>query len=552
MSQPNYGMGYTNNPGSAKLLTCESGLSPFDDIPTSQDCIDAIQSNQIDRSATDQRVHEISLQGRLFDLPGGEVRTALGASYRKNDYVYRPDSLRERDYVGDTSAGQFGIGEIDADMSVKEIYGELLVPLLRDLPGIQNLELELGARHSKYSTGRNVPTWKALLSWQPVSWMRARGGYNRAERAPNIAELYTRDSANNSGGVGADPCAVPSANTVNNVLNGTSSTPLVTLNDPINPYQAQLQALCAAQIAANGGTGTSEFDLDPNNFGRTTTYNNGIAIVSGNPDLRSEKGQTWTAGFVISSPFTHPLLSRMSSTVDWYEARIDDPIEIITAGTLAWACFNAYGDNPNYELNDPNGYCSQFERDPVVGNITLTHTPYLNRGKLVMRGVDTSLNWSAALTDMGLERAVGRLSISINANFLMDQIQAVSAGGNTRNYAGIGNAAKFRSSTNMSYSWGVNRVGVTWQYRTGTCIARFANEGCDNNVSRYPVGNTFTVTGGTRIGAVGASISVSDPLNKGPRRGTYNWNDPTQGYGTFNPFDDLGGRRWSMNLSMDF
>jgi hypothetical protein len=95
-------------------------------------------------------------------------------------------------------------------------------------------------------------------------------------------------------------------------------------------------------------------------------------------------------------------------------------------------------------------------------------------------------------------------------------------------------------------------VSVNWQYRSGTCIAVFGALGCDTSRSRYPVSNTFTVTGGTRIGVVNASLSVSNPLNKKPRNGTYQWVDPTEGYGTFNPFDDVTGRRWSMNLSMDF
>jgi outer membrane receptor protein involved in Fe transport len=436
-------------------------------------------------------------------------------------------------------------------MSVKEVYGELLLPLLKDLPLIDNLEMELGGRWSKYSTGQGVPTWKALLSWQPVSWIRARGGYNRAERAPNIAELYTAASTNNSG-TATDPCIVPSSTTVNGVIAGTSTTPVNTLNDPINPNRAKLQALCAAQIAAAGGTGNSEYDLDPNNFGRTTTYNSGVTIVSGNPNLKSEKGQTWTMGLALRSPFTHPLLSGLTSTVDWYEARIDDPIEIPPGGIVTWACFNAYGDNPDYLLDDPNGYCKNIERDPTVGNIRFTSTPYLNRGKLVMRGLDASMNWSATMADLGLESLPGRLSIGINANFLFDQIQAVQAGGTTRDYAGIGGAAPFRSSTNVGYSWDRNRVSVNWQYRSGTCIAVFGALGCDTSRSRYPVSNTFTVTGGTRIGVVNASLSVSNPLNKKPRNGTYQWVDPTEGYGTFNPFDDVTGRRWSMNLSMDF
>jgi outer membrane receptor protein involved in Fe transport len=35
-----------------------------------------------------------------------------------------------------------------------------------------------------------VTTYKVLGSWAPAEWLRIRGGYNRAERAPNMSELF--------------------------------------------------------------------------------------------------------------------------------------------------------------------------------------------------------------------------------------------------------------------------------------------------------------------------------------------------------------------------
>ena len=79
----------------------------------SQDCIDAVASNQTDRQRTNQRVHELTLQGGLFDLPAGEVRAAIGLSWRKNNYSFTPDSLRETESVYDGPMGQFGVALID-------------------------------------------------------------------------------------------------------------------------------------------------------------------------------------------------------------------------------------------------------------------------------------------------------------------------------------------------------------------------------------------------------------------------------------------------------
>jgi hypothetical protein len=68
----------------------------------------------------------------------------------------------------------------------------------------------------------------------------------------------------------------------------------------------------------------------------------------------------------------------------------------------------------------------------------------------------------------------------------------------------------------------------------------------------YEDSNSFNLTAGTIIGPVNASVTVSNLLDTKPGRGGYDIRDPKQGFGTFNPFDDFNGRRYSLNLSMDF
>jgi iron complex outermembrane recepter protein len=538
ISAPNYGKGYREeNTNAAKIITCTSGLSPFSSAPVSQDCIDAIASNQVDRNTMRQWAYEFNTQGGVVDLPAGEARAAFGASFRKNSYTFIPDSLRERDYVADTSPGQFGIGFVDAGVSVKEVYGELLVPLLANAPAVRSLELELGGRLSKYSTGQDVPTWKALLSWAPLEWMRVRGGFNRAERAPNIAELYTSPTTNTAGGP-VDPCLTTAT---------TAATQLWT-NTASNPNRAALQALCSAQIDLYGGNGGSEFQGNPGTF----TQGGGVATVVGNPALDSEKGQTWTLGVVMQSPFEHPLASRITSTVDWYEARIDAPIEVLSGTAIASACFNQNGENPTFSLDDAGGYCRLMERDPTTGALLRTTTPYANNGKLVIRGMDISTRWSAALVDMGIDSMQGTLSVSLSANLLFDQIQPLTAGGVSRDYVGLQGASKVRTNTNVSYNWGDSRVSLTWNYRLGTKSPILGTNDPDPARAGYPTTNLFNATAGTRLGPVNASFTVSNLLNTKPGRAGYLFADPSQGLGSFNPYGDTVGRRYAVNLSMDF
>ncbi len=384
-------------------------------------------------------------------LPAGEVRSAVGVSWRKSNYLYTPDSMREPEAVFDGPMGQFGVAIIDGTVSVKEIYGEALVPLLKGLPGVQNLELELGYRYSDYSTGQHVPTYKAQLSWTPVTWARFRGGYNRAERTPNIAELYTLPTTSSQLTTGADPCS------------STNGATLPKSNVATNPDRALLQALCSAQINLYGGNNSSVYHTSPN------TFNSVPAVVTfrGNPNLKSEKGDTWTAGLVLSSPWQHPLLARTTATLDWYKIKIRDPIDVLSSQLILNSCFNQDGSNPTYALNDPSGNCAKIERDPISGGVTATRTQYENIGENSVAGIDLTLRWTAAMADMGLEKLSGRLTANVAANFLTQQTQPVTVGGALQDYAGYLGASKLRTNTTVGYNWDSNRVNLTWLYHRG-------------------------------------------------------------------------------------
>jgi len=559
MTAPNYGQGFEQVGVSSKYLTCESGLGPFDQgfVP-SADCLEALSANEADRSDMTQRIYELTFQGGLFTLPAGQVRSALGATYRRNDFEFKPDSLRELDYIGDTSAGAFGSGDIDAGVTAKEIYGEALVPLLKDLPFVNSLELELGYRFSDYSTGQTVDTYKVLASWAPVEWARVRGGYNRAERAPNIAELFqTPTGSAQFSDAAVDPCRndapTPTSGLNNTTFNGRPSNQPAT--DPA--VRARLQALCSAMI----GNTASAFDADPNNF------NDGGApsiLLNGNADLRNERGDTWTIGVAFRSPFESPLLARLTGTLDWYEARVSDPIDVTRTSAIVNSCYNINGSNPDLLLDDPNGYCKLIQRDQVSGAISRVFNPYENQDKLVIRGLDVGLNWTAALTDLGFESLPGSVSVSMTGNYLMDQIQRYAGSPDKlADYAGFNGASRIRTSTGIGYNWGRHRAVVTWQYRLGTQTpTTFATTpnitGTQSpTVKRSPLFagyrtfNQINATFGTRIGPVNASLSVSNLLDTQPSWGGYDLRDPLNGFGNFSPFDDLVGRRYSLNLSVD-
>ena len=68
----------------------------------------------------------------------------------------------------------------------------------------------------------------------------------------------------------------------------------------------------------------------------------------------------------------------------------------------------------------------------------------------------------------------------------------------------------------------------------------------------YHTANLFNATIGKQLGPVNASLTINNLLDTEPTTGGYDRRDPHNGLGSFSPFSDLLGRRYSINLSMDF
>jgi len=231
---------------------------------------------------------------------------------------------------------------------------------------------------------------------------------------------------------------------------------------------------------------------------------------------------------------------------------------VLATSTIVNSCYNINGLNPTFSLNDPNGYCSLIERDPVDGGIERVYLSFDNQDRLEISGVDLALSWNAPI-------ARGNLLVNTNMNFLIDQIQRFAGSADEiADYAGFTGASKFRANTGFTYSWNRNRVSLVWTYRDATdsptTFAVTANADGSTGpelmanplLYGYDAVHLFNFVGGTTVGRVNVSVSISNLFDTKPQPGGYQLADPRRGFGSFSPFDDLVGRRYSFNLSMDF
>ena len=256
----------------------------------------------------------------LFRLPGGPIGFAIGAEYRSEDAFSAFDPLTVSGATFLNAIGAFN----PPKQEVREIFGEIRLPLLADMPFVEELSVEGAARYSDYNSAeKGVWAYNAGIVYSPVRDVRFRAAYGRAVRAPNIGDLFSTASETFLNGL-VDPCN-------QNVIND-------------NPNRVRN---CAA-----AGVPTT---LVVN--GETRPWNNtpgaGISgVQAGNPNLNPETSDSLTIGAVFQPSFVPGL----SFSVDYYNIKVKSVIAAVGSQAIINQCY----DDP-VSINNP--FCAaQFRR----------------------------------------------------------------------------------------------------------------------------------------------------------------------------------------------
>lgn len=119
---------------------------------------------------------ELKMDGSLLSLPAGDVKAALGASYRDEDYLafFPADDLRQR-FLSKVKAG----------------FAEVAVPILNGDSGVslaQALTLSAAVRHDDYNEFGSTTNPRYGISWVPMTGLNVRAAYSTSFRAPSPIE----------------------------------------------------------------------------------------------------------------------------------------------------------------------------------------------------------------------------------------------------------------------------------------------------------------------------------------------------------------------------
>jgi iron complex outermembrane receptor protein len=307
------------------------------------------------------------------ELPRAQLGSAssplafsFGAEHRDEKASLTPDEclkLAPTSCLG--GAGGYLL-PIDGGYDVKEVFMEMLVPLVDGKRGAEGLDLEFGYRYSDYDPSGSNDTWKLGLNYRPVQSLLVRMMQQRAARAPNVDELVSPvviglDNAT------LDPCSV---------ANAANITP-------------ELRALCISTGMSNAQVGTVE-----------NIVSGQINIFEGT-DLANlptiEEADTSTIGFVWTPDID--ALQNAVFSLDYYNVDISNPIEEFTPQEILDAC---------YELAlTPE--CAKVRR--VGGTLTLdgAGVELLTRNKVYLQAEGIELGFALGF-------GVGRGDLTINGN----------------------------------------------------------------------------------------------------------------------------------------
>jgi outer membrane receptor protein involved in Fe transport len=297
---------------------------------------------------------------KWFSLPGGPIGFSIGAEHRRETAELHADPVSA---AGGTFFNAFSPFNPPAFV-VNEAFGELNVPILKDLPFFHELTVSGAARYSHYNTSAgNTFAWNANAVWAPTRDLRLRANYSKSVRVPTLNDLFTNPTVD-----------------------------FAFINDPCDQFVINKNPNRAANCAALG-VPTTVLPGSPCESGDTpagspfhnciTNTQNTLVLDRGNKTLTAETGRSITLGGV----FTPRFIPGASLSVDYFDITVENEINQLQANDIANLCVDQATIN--------NQFCALlFPRDQfgLFGTPAAFQQPF-NFAKEKSRGLDFDLSY---------------------------------------------------------------------------------------------------------------------------------------------------------------
>ena len=449
------------------------------------------------------------VNGTVFDLPAGPAQLAAGISHRKAFSQTIPDAIEipdpANDFICDIGTGC--VSPTNGSFTVKEVYAELLIPILKDIPFANALNLTVGDRYSRYSNFGSTNNTKFALEYRPIEDLLLRGTVSKVFRAPTVSNLFA--GAASSAPQVVDPC----------------------------------YGLVGTNAACKGVPGDGSFQkLD----GQTSQIN---GIVSGSEvagyNLTPEFGKSFDYGFVYDPHW----ISGLSFSADLWRVYLNNEISLITAQNALNLCYNQNG-GPT---------CPLIHRTATglsAGQISFVQEPIGNIGRLDAEGTDLQAHYRLP------ETSVGNFALSFQTTYLKrfsDDPSPGSPGDFVQQYAGhystgasaiaFANFSRWKALASLNWNmgpfsamWSVKYIGkynvgyANESYHQSACLYS-APPGCE---LKYGASTYHNISAGYNIEPINTRIDVGIDNLTDKQPAIIYQNNTLNGNVDANTFDTIG------------
>jgi len=340
-------------------------------------------------------------------MPGGMVQVAAGAEYRSQ----RIDDTPPEDSQAGNLFGLTSATPTRGTDSVWEVFGEVDVPILSNVPFFYRLNVNGSLRYTDYESYGGNETYKISGEWEPIRGVAFRGSYGTSYRAPALFEQFL----------------------------GATSGFLASTADICSEYgQRPAGDIVRANCAAAG------LPIDFVQTSGVTVLNAGGA-ASG---LEAETSTNWGAGLVLRPRFGESF-GDFSAAVDYFDITVDNGVSRVGAGGIISRCYNG----ANFNLNE--GFCRLLERD---GNNRLTvNNNYINLATDIVRGIEYNVRYSRQFGE-------GRLTLNGAVTQYLEQSNRLFEDDPIEDQNGIITAPAFTGTFDATYRWDgwTLRYGLNW------------------------------------------------------------------------------------------
>ncbi|WP_338447464.1 TonB-dependent receptor [Pelagerythrobacter marensis] len=403
----------------------------------SQAALDYISEDVVEVAKIRQIVFNANVGGDLFDLWAGPIGFNVGFEYRDESAAFTPSSFT----LNGEGRGA-AVAAISGSYDVKEVFGEILVPLAgpeNNIPLLYSAEAFGRIRYVDNSVNGGFTAYAVGGTIAPIRDVQFRGNFTRSFRAPAITELFLPQS----------PTFVrpPDLCTASAIDSG--------------PVPETRSANCSAFLAATGN--------DPATYTLLAAQASVAGLNGGNPNLENEKADSFTFGVIVRPRFVPGL----TITADYIDIEIDGPIANLAAADLASGCF----DNENFDASDPvngNSFCEalgfgpdgQIPNDPSNPAVV---SGFVNGQSILFEGITGALDYGTDLSGLGLP---GSIRIGGDMLYVKRRIEDITGVAPQRS-DGIRGDPEFSGQARLIYSldnWG---MGIFANYTGEQLYSRF-------------------------------------------------------------------------------